>query len=91
MTESLLKFVTTSIAVFCDGKGYIVGSIEGRCGIKNYDSSKTELGKQDDFCFKCHREESKHSSKADVYAVNGITLNTLYNTFVTFASNGMIS
>ena len=49
-----------------------------------------QLGKQDDFCFKCHREESKQSSKADVYAVNGITFNTLYNTFATYGSDGMI-
>ena len=90
VTESPLKFATTSIAVFGDGKGYAVGSIEGRCGIKNYDNSKHELGKQDDFCFKCHREESKQSSKADVYAVNGITFNTLYNTFATYGSDGMI-
>ena len=57
MTESPLKFATTSIAVFGDGKGYAVGSIEGRCGIKNYDVAKHDLGKNDDFCFKCHREE----------------------------------
>ena len=37
VVESPLKFATTSIAVFGDGKGYAVGSIEGRCGIKNYD------------------------------------------------------
>lgn len=57
ITESPLKLATTSIAVFGDGKGYAVGSIEGRCGIKNYDSSKTAMGKDNDFCFKCHREE----------------------------------
>lgn len=60
MTESPLKFATTSISVFGDGKGYAVGSIEGRCGIKYYDPSKQDLGKSDDFCFKCHREENKN-------------------------------
>lgn len=60
VTESPLKFATTSIAVFGDGKGYAVGSIEGRCGIKNYDLSKADMGKNDDFCFKCHREEIKN-------------------------------
>ena len=35
--ESALKFATTAISVFGNGKGYAVGSIEGRCSIKNYD------------------------------------------------------
>jgi hypothetical protein len=34
---SPLKFSTSAISVFGDAKGYAVGSIEGRCGIKNYD------------------------------------------------------
>ena len=59
VAESPLKFATTSIACFGDGKGYAVGSIEGRCGIKNVDPTKNEMGKGDDFCFKCHREEQK--------------------------------
>lgn len=85
-----MKFATTSISVFGDGKGYAVGSIEGRCGIKYYDPSKTDLGKQDDFCFKCHREENKNQNKADVYSVNGIAFNTQYNTFATYGSDGVI-
>ena len=40
VTESPLKFATTSIACFGDGRGYAVGSIEGRCGIKNVDPNK---------------------------------------------------
>ena len=90
VTESPLKFATTSIAVFGDGKGYAVGSIEGRCGIKNYDPQKPDLGKADDFCFKCHREENKNLGKADVYSVNGITFNQQYNTFATYGSEGAI-
>ena len=34
---SPLKYPTTSIAAFPDGKGFAIGSIEGRCGIKNID------------------------------------------------------
>ncbi len=90
ITESPLKLATTSIAVFGDGKGYAVGSIEGRCGIKNYDSSKTAMGKDNDFCFKCHREEQKNATKADVYSVNAITFNQEYNTFATCGSDGTI-
>jgi hypothetical protein len=33
--ESPLNYATSSISTFADGKGYAVGSIEGRCGIVN--------------------------------------------------------
>ena len=91
VTESPLKFATTSIAVFGDGKGYAIGSIEGRCGIKNYDLSKADLDKNNDFCFKCHREDLKAECKADVYSVNSIAFNIQYNTFATCGSDGLIS
>ena len=42
--ESPLKFGTTAIACFPDGKGFAIGSIEGRCGIKNYDMTRQDLG-----------------------------------------------
>lgn len=44
ITESPLKFSTTSICVFGDGKGFAVGSIEGRVAIKNYDFKKQNKG-----------------------------------------------
>ena len=90
MTESPLKFATTSICVFGDGKGYAVGSIEGRCGIKNYDITQPDFGKNSDFCFKCHRDEQKNPAKADVFSVNGITFNVLYNTFATYGGEGQM-
>lgn len=34
---SPLKYPTTAIACFPDGKGFAIGSIEGRCGIKYVD------------------------------------------------------
>lgn len=37
VTVSPLKYPTTAICCFGDGKGYAIGSIEGRCGIKNVD------------------------------------------------------
>jgi mRNA export factor len=37
LRESPLKYATSSISVFGDGKGYAIGSIEGRCGIVNID------------------------------------------------------
>ena len=85
-----MKFATTAISVFGDGKGYAVGSIEGRCGVKNYDISKQDLNKGEDFCFKCHRNEQKGQPKADVFSLNGITFNELYNTFATIGSDGVM-
>ena len=37
VTSSPLKFPTTAISCFADGKGYAIVSFEGRCGIKNID------------------------------------------------------
>ena len=47
------------------------------------------MGKNEDFCFKCHREEVKGAPKADVYSVNGMTFNTMYNTFASYGSDGV--
>ena len=77
--------------MFGDGKGFAVGSIEGRCGIKNYDRQKEDLGKSTEFCFKCHREEISGNPNANVYSVNGIAFNKQYNTFATFGGDGCIT
>ena len=69
----------------------MVGSIEGRCGIKNYDTAKNNNGSENDFCFKCHREDIKNEKKAEVYPVNGFTFNTEFNTFASFGGDGTIN
>jgi len=38
--SSPLKYPTTAISCFPDGKGFAIGSIEGRCGIKYIDLMK---------------------------------------------------
>ena len=86
--ESPLKFATTSIEVFGDGRGFVVGSIEGRCGVKNYDFMKTGLGSDTVFCFKCHRTDFQSDKKAEVYPVNGFSFNTEYNTFMSYGGDG---
>ena len=88
VTESPLKFGTTAIACFADGKGFAVGSIEGRCGIKNYDLKRSDLNKDADFAFKCHREEKASTKTADVYSLNTITFNKAFNTFATIGADG---
>ena len=88
MQESPLKFGTTAIACFPDGKGFAVGSIEGRCGIKNYDMTRQDLGKDSDFAFKCHRDESAANKCAQVFSLNAITFNKTHSTFATIGADG---
>lgn len=45
---------TTCISCFPDGKGFIVGSIEGRCGVKYVDLSENKVNGMTDYCFRCH-------------------------------------
>lgn len=56
--QSPLKWATSSLSAFADGKGYAVGSIEGRCGIVNVDLNSPDTEDTRDFCFKCHRVEN---------------------------------
>lgn len=81
MTESPLKHATSTVQVFANGKGYLVGSIEGRCGVKNYDcqpNTNSLAGNKpalNDFNFKCHRKEDTNLKKAIVWSINGFTFN----------------
>lgn len=86
--ESPLRFTTSAISCFGDGKGYAVGSIEGRCGIVNVNFSSLESVDNRDFCFKCHRQEDANTKEGDVYTVNNIAFNKTFNTFVTVGSDG---
>ena len=56
-TTSPLKESTSCIQCFPDGKGYVIGSIEGRCGVKYIDLDNNKVNTNDDFCFKSHRIE----------------------------------
>mmetsp|Transcript_3342 Transcript_3342/g.5569 ORF Transcript_3342/g.5569 Transcript_3342/m.5569 type:complete len:322 (-) Transcript_3342:58-1023(-) len=86
--ESPLKYCTTAISCFGDGKGYAVGSIEGRCGIVHIRFENVEKEDEKDFCFKCHRVEDQKMLKAEVFSVNCITFNKSFNTFATVGGDG---
>ena len=90
VTTSPLKNTTTCIQCFADGKGYAIGSIEGRCGIKYIDLANNKLNLNDDFCFKSHRIEEPPPSSVPVkvFAVNGLTFNRTFNTFATYGQDG---
>jgi len=88
-----LRYTTSAISVFGDGAGYAIGSIEGRCGIVNIDLNNITAIDQRDFCFKCHRKEGQSSASSsekqdDIYTVNCVAFNKLYNTFVSAGSDG---
>ena len=71
--ESPLKFQSRVVTIFPDKRGYALGSIEGRCAIRYFDSNR----QRDCFAFKCHRD-----NRQNVYAVNAISFST-YNTIST--------
>eukprot|EP00347_Sterkiella_histriomuscorum_P013043 403366232 len=88
---SPLKQGTTSICCFPDAKGFAIGSIEGRCGIKYLDINTNNIVNSDDFCFKCHRQDDTATTNpkpSQVYAVNGIVFNKQFGSFATLGQDG---
>jgi len=77
--ESNLKHQTRCVSGFLDRKGFVIGSIEGRCAIQYIDAS-TE--KTNNFTFKCHRDGD------NVYAVNCIKFHKQSGAFATAGSDG---
>lgn len=74
--ESPLKYETSSIQCFADGKGFAIGSIEGRCGIVNLDLMNPSNSSSLDFCFKCHRaQDPKTKQDNDIFTVNCLSFN----------------
>ena len=90
--KSPLNYATSSLCAFGDGKGFAIGSIEGRCGITNVIFNKeTPVGYEhkkhlNDFSFKCHRIETQ--TEGDACTVNHMAYNKKYNTFATVGSDG---
>jgi len=75
------------LSCFADGKGFAIGSIEGRCGIQNVNFNKPPKDCcENDFCFKCHRKEQ--GNDGDAFTVNKISFNKQHNTFATVGGDG---
>jgi mRNA export factor len=51
--NSPLQYQTRCLAAFPGGTGYLVGSIEGRVGVQNFEGLHPD--KQASYTFKCHR------------------------------------
>ncbi|CAO3617175.1 unnamed protein product [Cunninghamella echinulata] len=81
-TTSPLKWQTRTISCFTSGRGYAVGSIEGRVGIQYIEDKEQSKN----FSFKCHRDEAKN-----VFSVNSIDFHPTYGTFTTAGADGTVS
>ncbi|KAG0182377.1 hypothetical protein DFQ28_007445 [Apophysomyces sp. BC1034] len=79
---TIFKWQTRAISAFIDGKGYAVGSIEGRVGIQYID----ERDQAKSFSFKCHRDVS-----SNIYSVNAISFHPIYGTFATAGADGQMN
>ncbi|RYE85445.1 MAG: WD40 repeat domain-containing protein [Methanosarcinales archaeon] len=83
--ESTVKFQLRCIRAFADGKGYVVSSIDGRCGVEYMEEAD---GKP--FSFKCHRSKTP-DGKELITPVNALAFNPVYNTFVTGGGDGTVA
>ena len=93
---SHLKHQTRKVKCFPDGKGFVVGSIEGRCAVKNVnlnsspvlDNNKNLQG-QGDFAFRCHRVGGNNNADpVYVYSIHDIDFNNKYSSFITVGGDG---
>lgn len=78
--QSPLRLQTRCVSLFMDGRGFGIGSIEGRVGIHNFN----DVDKDKNFAFKCHRLNNNN----DIYSVNAIDFHPKYGTFATVGSDG---
>jgi mRNA export factor len=75
--KSPLRYQSRSITLFANAKGFLLGGIEGRCAIVNFDEPSA------DFAFKCHRD----TAAPMIYAVNCLAMHPL-GTFATGGGDG---
>ena len=89
--DSPLKHQTRVVGCFPSGKGYAVGSVEGRVAIQHMD--KDAVSKN--FSFKCHRlpDAPKAGEQVAVYGVNAMAFEKSkgFGTFATGGADGRIS
>mmetsp|Transcript_5419 Transcript_5419/g.14633 ORF Transcript_5419/g.14633 Transcript_5419/m.14633 type:complete len:338 (+) Transcript_5419:171-1184(+) len=86
--ESSLKYQTRCIATYPDGRGYALGSVEGRVAMELFDlSPEVQAGK---YAFKCHRRVEENKGEV-VYPVHCIAYNSVFGTFGTGGGDGVIN
>ncbi|KAJ1500620.1 hypothetical protein HMI56_003717 [Coelomomyces lativittatus] len=81
--ESPLKWQIRVIQCFLTPGSMAIGSLDGRIAIHNVE----ENAKQNNFTFKCHRDDA---CPQNVYSVNDVAVHPKYGTFGTCGSDGVI-
>lgn len=84
MTDTNVKVQFKSVDCYNDGNGFSIGLIEGRCAMKKINQQTYKA--ENDFTFKCHRDNSSQSA----FAVNSIAFNSAHGTFATGGSDSVI-
>ncbi|CAE6473836.1 unnamed protein product [Rhizoctonia solani] len=85
---SPLKWQTRVVSCFPTGKGFGMGSIEGRVAMQYVDEK--EAG--NNFSFRCHRKEQGLSkNNTHIYSVNDISFHPVHGTFSTAGGDGVVS
>ena len=91
--KSNLTNATSAISCFSNGKGFAVGSIEGRVSINyipNFDKINLDMRESTpNYTFKCHRAEDSYRNAENVYTINSISFNKTFDTFATAGSDGL--
>lgn len=80
--ETNLKHQTRCIRAMVDGSGYIVSSIEGRCGVEWIDAADNTKK----YAFKCHRFKMAGSGEDRIFPVNALAFHPVFGTFLTGAA-----
>ena len=83
VTDGNVKVQFKAVECYNDATGFAIGLIEGRCAMKKIDAS---FKAENDFTFKCHRDNNTQSA----YAVNCIAFNQAYGTFATGGSDSSL-
>eukprot|EP00877_Chromochloris_zofingiensis_P007716 jgi/Chrzof1/3198/Cz12g15160.t1 len=85
--ESSLKYQTRCIHCYPDGRGYALGSVEGRVAMEFFEQTPQEQANK--YAFKCHRRNE--NGKDVVYPVNALAFHPTYGTFATGGGDGVIN
>ncbi|CUA77045.1 Poly(A)+ RNA export protein [Schizosaccharomyces pombe 972h-] [Rhizoctonia solani] len=84
---SPLKWQTRVVSCFPTGKGFGMGSIEGRVAMQYIDEKEAS----NNFSFRCHRKEQSVTRNTDIYSVNDISFHPVHGTFSTAGADGVVS
>mmetsp|Transcript_25406 Transcript_25406/g.46168 ORF Transcript_25406/g.46168 Transcript_25406/m.46168 type:complete len:369 (-) Transcript_25406:331-1437(-) len=83
---SSLKLPSRCIRAYPDGRGYAIGSVDGRVSMEFFDMSPESQALK--YAFKCHRRAEE--GRDVIYPVHTIAFHPVYGTFATGGGDGVI-